>query len=318
MRVLITGGAGRLGINICKTFLRDGFKVRVFDLDTSGNRKSVKELGGKAEILWGDITAPDSVRSALDGADAVVHMAAILPPLTDEKPELAARVNVGGTKLLVDLLKEKGGHIPLVYTSSVAAFGPKPNATAPVCAERDGCKPYDVYGKTKFQAEELLRNSGIDYVVLRITATMYFVFAVSDIKRMFSVPLNNRVEFCHPDNTALAILNAVKNFDTVKGSTLIVSGGQTQRMLYKDMLSAILGVMGLPLPPAHKFTTAPYYLDWYNTERSEELLHFQKKTFEDYLGDYRKELTRRYSSFFLPFMRYFACPVFGKALVQMM
>ena len=108
MRVLITGGAGRLGITVCKAFLRDGLQVRVFDLDTPRNRKSVKELSGKGEIFWGDITQPDSVRNALEGVDAVVHMAGILPPVAYEKPDLATKVNVGGTKIIVDLIKEKG------------------------------------------------------------------------------------------------------------------------------------------------------------------------------------------------------------------
>src|SRR4030042_5025790 len=123
MRVLITGGAGRLGINICKAFLKDGFQVRVFDLDTPGNRKSIKRLKEKAEVVWGDVTQPDSVRKTLEGMDAVVHMAGILPPVAYEKPELAAKVNVGGTRIIVDLIKERGGNIPFLFTWSVAAFG---------------------------------------------------------------------------------------------------------------------------------------------------------------------------------------------------
>jgi nucleoside-diphosphate-sugar epimerase len=298
--------------------MKDGSQVRVFDLDNERNRKSVKELGRKAEILWGDITEPDSVRKALDKVDMVVHMAGILPPVAYERPELARRVNVGGTQIVVDLIKEKGGHIPLIFTSSVAVFGPTPNATEPVSADRNEPNPRGAYGETKFEAESLIKASGIDYIILRLTAIMYFTFDVSDIKRIFSVPLNNRIEFCHPDDLALAVLNSVKNFDALQGSTLIVSGGPDQRMLYKDMVGSILDIMGLPLPPAHKFTREPYYLDWYDTSRSQELLKFQRRSFADYLKDYSRGLTRRYSSLFLPFMRYFVSPLFGKAVVQLM
>ena len=317
MRVLITGGAGRLGINICKAFLQDGFQVRLLDLDTPRNRKSIKEFGEKIEVIWGDITQPDSVRKALQEVDAVVHMAAILPPVADEKPELATKVNVSGTKILVDLIKETGRHIPFVFTSSAAAFGPTPNANEPLCPDKHNPCPKGAYGETKFQAENIIKESGIDYVILRLTATMYFIFETSDLKRLFTIPLNNRVEFCHPDDTALAILNAVKKFDTVKGNTLVISGGPKQRMLYKDMISAILRVLGLPMPPAQKFTKQPYYLDWYNTIKSQKLLHFQWKTFSDYLEDYSKELSRQFSSLFLPFMRYFVGPIFGKIIVQL-
>jgi nucleoside-diphosphate-sugar epimerase len=175
-----------------------------------------------------------------------------------------------------------------------------------------------MYAQTKLRAENLIKESGIDYLILRLTAIMYFDFEVSDLKRMFSIPLNNRVEFCHPDDLSIAILNAIKNFDALKGDTLVISGGPEQRMSYRDMVGDIMGVMRLPLPPAEKFTKEPYYLDWYDTAKSQEFLKYQRKTFSDYLRDYSKGLTRRYSTLFLPFMRYLVSPVFGKVVVQFM
>ncbi len=317
MRVLITGGAGRLGINVGKAFIKGGFQVRVFDLDTPGNRNSVKRLGEKTEIYWGDITRPDSVQKALEGVDAVVHMAGILPPLAYEKPELASRVNVGGTRIIVEHLKQMNRKIPFVFTSSVAAFGPTPDVTRPLCPEEHDANPRGAYGETKLQAENVIKKSGIDYVILRLTATMYLNFSISDLKRMFTVPLNNRVEYCHPDDTASAIFNAVKKFNSVKGNTLVISGGPEERMLYKDMIRRILGVMGLPVPPARKFTKEPYYLDWYDTAKSQKLLNYQHRSFADYIRDYSRQLARQYGPGFIPFMRHFVGPVFGKAIVQL-
>jgi len=316
MLVLITGGAGRLGINVGKAFIKGGFQVRVFDLDTPGNRSNVKRLGRKTEVYWGDITSPDSVQEALKGVNAVVHMAGILPPIAYEQPELAYLVNVGGTRIIVEHLKQMDTPIPFIFTSSVAAFGPTPNVTKPLCPEEHDANPKGAYGETKLQAEDIIKESGIDYVILRLTATMYLNFSVSDLKRMFTVPLNNRVEYCHPDDTATAIFNAVKNFDSVKGNILVISGGPEERMLYKDMIRRILGVMGLPVPPARKFTREPYYLDWYDTTKSQRLLNFQHRSFADYIIDYSKQLSRQYGRGFIPFMRRFVGPVFGKAIVQ--
>ena len=318
MRVLVTGGAGKLGVTVCKAFLNNGFGVRVYDLNNDRNRKSVKEIGRKAEIVWGDITQPDSVRRALEGVDMVVHMAGILPPLANEKPELARMVNVEGTRTLVDLIKENVSNIPLVFTSSVAVFGPTPNATELISPDKNDASPRDTYGETKIEAENLIKESGIDFLTLRLAAVLYLDHEVSDLKRIFSIPLSNRIEFCHPDDLALAILNAVKNFNLLKGNTLVISGGPDQQMLYKDMVGSILNVMGLPLPPAHKFTEQPVYLDWYDTSKSQELLDFQRKSFADYLNDYTRGLSRQYSFLFLPFMRYFVSPLFGKAVVQFM
>lgn len=110
------------------------------------------------------------------------------------------------------------------------------------------------------------------------------MFGVSDLRRMFTIPLNNRIEFCHLDDAALAILNAVKNFDAVKGNTLVISGGPSQRMLYEDMISAILGVLGLPLPPAHKFTQEPYYLDWLKQASPRNSFTFSERLLLTILG----------------------------------
>ncbi len=318
MRVLVTGGAGRLGISVCRMLQKKGFEVRVFDLPSPRNRKSVKELGSKAEVCWGDITDADSVRQTVEGVDAVIHMAGILPPVTEANPGLAAKVNVGGTKTLVDAISSRGKHIPFVFTSSVAVFGPTVAATEPISVEKNAPDPKDVYGETKLKAETLIRESGIDCVILRLSAAMYTVFELSDVQRLYGIPLNNRLEVCHPDEVSLAIANAIVNFEAAKGNTLIISGGPKGRMLYKDMVGSILGVLRLPLPPARKFTQQPFYLDYYDTSKSQLLLQYQHKTFGDYLGDYEGTLARRFTPAFMPFMCYFVGPLFGKMIMRLM
>jgi len=314
---LITGGAGRVGLTVCRTFMENGYRVRVFDLDTAHNRREIKELPGEVEIFWGDVARKESVRLAMEYVDVIVHMAAVLPPLSYENKELAHRVNVEGTRNIVDVIKEKGGNLPLVFTSSAAVFGPSPKATRPISPEKNKPNPQGIYAETKFQAENLIKGAGIDYAILRLTVTMYLIFRVSDMKRMLTVPLENRIEFCHADDTARAILNAVRDFGLLKGKTLVISGGPGQRMLYKDMIGAILKVLGLPMPTADKFAKEPYYLDWYDTSTSQRLLQYQSKTFADYLDDYRQELTRRFSPLFLPFMRYFVGPLLGRVIVRL-
>ncbi len=298
--------------------MKRGFAVRIFDLDNSRNRKSVAGLKNSVEVCWGDITDKKSIKDSLEGIDTVVHMAAILPPVADRLPSLAAMVNIEGTRLLVDQIKSTGRSIPLIYTSSVAVHGPTPDAAQPICAENHICNPKGSYAQTKFEAENIIKRSGMDYVILRLSVNMYFNFEISDIKRMFSIPLKNRIEFCHPDNTAIAIVNAAAKFEQVKNQTFIISGGPNGRMHYRDLIAAILNVMGLPVPPEYKFTSKPYYLDWYDTSKSESMLTYNIKTFAHYMQDYTKELSRRFTPAFVPFMRYFVGPVFGWMVVRFM
>lgn len=166
MRVLVTGGAGRLGVIVCRALIENGLKVRIFDLDTRLDRRSVKGLPKRTEVFWGDITKPDSIREAFKGINALVHMAALIPPTAYKDPEKTAEVNVRGTRLIVDLLKERGGHLPFVYTSSVAVFGPTPDATELLSPEKNAPHPQGAYGKTKLKAENLIREAGVDFVIL--------------------------------------------------------------------------------------------------------------------------------------------------------
>jgi nucleoside-diphosphate-sugar epimerase len=251
----------------------------------------------------------------MDGVDAVVHLAGIVEPMTEHNPELAYSVNVGGTRTLVDVIREKGGSIPFVFISSVAVFGPTPDATECLHPGRNPCNPISVYAKTKLQAEDLIRESGIDHVILRLTATPYSEISRSDMKnQMFIVPLKNRMEFCHPDDAALAILNSVRYFDAVNGKTLVIAGGPSRQMYYEDMVSAALGTFGLPLPPRHKFAEEPFALDWYDTSESQALLNYQNKT----LDDYSRDLERQFPAPLLAVMRRFIGPVFGRLIVRLM
>lgn len=308
--VLITGGTGRLGPFVCKAFLSAGFDVRLLL-----HRRKAKGLGKNLEIVRGNITHPEAVRAALDGVDAVVHLAGIVQPLTEEKPELAQRINVDGTRMIVSLVKESGRRIPFVYPSSVAVFGPRPDLTDCIHNDKVTCNPTSVYARTKIQSENIIKESGIDYVILRLTAVPYLRLTLGDVKaQMYTIPLKNRLELCHPDDVALAMVNAVKSFQLVKGKTLIIAGGPSQQMLFEDMLRAIFRTFGLPLPPQHKFATAPFPLHWYDTSTSQELLKFQRKTLEDYSEDFARQLPAP----FLAIMRHFIGPAFGPLIVRML
>lgn len=316
MRVLVTGGAGRLGLRVSRLLLEHGYQVRILDVEARRSLRRVRTLGAEVDVLWGDVRDPEKARSSLDGVDAVVHMAAILPPKTDQHPDLARDINVGGTKTFIDAIRESGRDVPMVYSSSISVFGATPDAAGPVCPERNPANPQEVYSQTKFEAENIIRESGIAHVILRLPAA--FDLDASAVKLIYRVPLNNRFEFCHPDDTILAITNAVRFFDVVKGRTLVICGGPAQRMTYKDMLGGAFGTLGLPLPPARKFSQEPYCVDWYDTVGSQEMLHYQTKTYDDFRRDLARNIAGPISPAVVPLMRYFIGPIFGRLVVRLL
>jgi nucleoside-diphosphate-sugar epimerase len=113
MKVLVTGALGNIGSHTLDALLEEGHDVVAFDLASPKARKLAARLDPRVHVRWGDITDPDSLRTALDGVDAVVHLAAILDP--EKAPELARRVNVDATRSLIGQMEASPTARRLVY-----------------------------------------------------------------------------------------------------------------------------------------------------------------------------------------------------------
>jgi nucleoside-diphosphate-sugar epimerase len=125
MRVLITGGLGFIGAWTARVLLERGHDVRTFDVH--GERALFDaitgERGGAVEQRTGDITDPNAVDAAVEGCEAVVHLAAVLIPTARKDPLLGARINVLGTLHVFEAAKKHGVR-GVAYASSAAVFGP--------------------------------------------------------------------------------------------------------------------------------------------------------------------------------------------------
>ena len=104
--VLITGGAGSVGRILVSRLRHDGRSVRVFDLPSMNYAGLEGEDG--IEVVKGDITDGDTVRRAVDGVEAVIHLAAILPPASERDRARTFAVNVEGTSQIVRALEQSG------------------------------------------------------------------------------------------------------------------------------------------------------------------------------------------------------------------
>ncbi|MCB1017021.1 MAG: NAD-dependent epimerase/dehydratase family protein, partial [Acidimicrobiales bacterium] len=76
MRVVVTGGAGFIGANLVRRLLADGHAVVVVDDLSTGDRDNLAGVEGPLELVEGTVVDPALVDDALDGAAAVVHLAA--------------------------------------------------------------------------------------------------------------------------------------------------------------------------------------------------------------------------------------------------
>lgn len=157
--VLVTGGAGFLGINLVRELLAHGCEVTSLDLAPF----DYPDVAGRVRVVTGDIRDRAAVARAMAGVDAVVHTAAALPLYS---PEAIFTTDVDGTRLVLETAEALG--VPrVVHISSTAVYGIPDHHPLLETDRLDGVGPY---GKAKIAAEMIavqFRERGLVVPILR-------------------------------------------------------------------------------------------------------------------------------------------------------
>ena len=150
--VLITGATGAVGPRVVSALHQAGCQIRAFSVDAPKEGMFPQNV----EVLLGDVTDRAALQAAMQGMDAVVHLAALLhivnpPPEMREKYE---RVNVGGTTTVVEAAI-KAGVKRVVLFSTIAVYGVSYGS---ILNEQSASNPDTFYAETKLAAEQIVLN----------------------------------------------------------------------------------------------------------------------------------------------------------------
>ena len=148
--VLVTGATGAVGPSVIEALHKAGYSIRTLSID----EPQAGSLPPGIEARIGDVTDELGVQSAMQGVEAVVHLAALLhivnpPPEMHEKYE---RINVGGTAMVVEAAI-KAGVKRVVLFSTIAVYGPSDDR---VLNEMSPTHPDTFYAQTKRAAEQIV------------------------------------------------------------------------------------------------------------------------------------------------------------------
>ncbi len=149
-RVLVTGATGAVGPQVVAALAEAGCRIRTLSLDPPPG--GLWPEGIDSQI--GDVTDPSAVQRAVQGIDAVIHLAALLhivnpPPLLRLE---YGRINVGGTAAVVEAARQAGvGR--LVFFSTIAVYG---DSAGGILTEDSPARPDSFYAHTKLAAEKIV------------------------------------------------------------------------------------------------------------------------------------------------------------------
>lgn len=283
--VLITGGAGSVGRILVSRLRQDGRRVRIFDLPTM-NYTALEGVDG-IEVLKGDITDAGAVRRAVGDVDAVIHLAAILPPNSERDRARTFAVNVDGTTHIIRALEQLAPEAPLVFSSSISTYGDTTQEAPPVHVTH-AQSAIDFYAESKILGEQILRASRATWVILRIAGIA--VPAFQEPPAIWPFTPEQRVELVHRDDVASAIHHAAITH-AARGKTFNIAGGPTWQMTGRRYVEQLYNLLGVP-PEEAKFRDLPGWVDWYDTQASQQLLAYQNTSYPVFLTQLKTEVDR--------------------------
>ena len=268
MKVLITGAAGRLGYEVVKLCIREGFEVRAFDLPQV-NWNHLEVLDG-VELFKGDITDKNSVKEASRDIAAAIHLAALLPPRTETSRDLTQQINVQGTRNLLDSLNQE---TRIIFTSSIATYGVTANETPPI-KETHPQIAYNNYAESKIQAEKIVKESGNPWTILRIAPIS--VADLLELPETVAYRGDQRVECVFVEDTGYALYRCLKE---KKNEVYNIGGGASWQMTGEEYLKRFYDALGVEVEPNYP---ADYTaVDWYDTSKSKHL-GYQRTSFNQF------------------------------------
>lgn len=301
MRVLVTGATGNIGASAVKVLADRGHQVRAMVFGAPP-RLPAALTRSQVEVFPGDIRDEARVAEAVRDQDAIVHLAYIIPPRSNEDPDLARSVNLDGTRTLLAAACQQTPLPRFLFSSTLDLFGRTMDQPPPRRLS-DPVQPTDLYTEHKLQCERWIQDSPLPWCIFRFSDVPIIGFR-SPHPIMYDIPLNQRLEVLHTLDAGLAIANALE-CDEVWRRLWLIGGGRGCQLTYREFLFGLFSVMGLSELPERAFTTKPYVTDWLDTTESEALLHYQRHTFADILREVgaKSRLQRRLVPLVRPLVR---------------
>lgn len=173
-KALVTGGAGFIGSNLVKMLLSKGWKIRVLDNFSTGNRKNLKNRN--IEIIEGDICDPEITKLACNNIDVVFHMAACVGRQRSiDNPQLDSTINLIGTLNILEAMRSQSVK-RIIYSSSAAMFGELISSSIDENHPQNADSPY---GVSKLAAEKMILAYAGIYNITAICLRYFNIYGVN-------------------------------------------------------------------------------------------------------------------------------------------
>ena len=223
MRIFVTGGAGFIGIHLCKKLLELNHDVTVYDNFSNSLRENFdSEINQKVTVVSGDILDISKLVTSMQNHEIVIHLAAqISVPESVKNPKLTFDVNVNGTHNVLESCK-KNKISKIIAASTAAVYQNVSQKT--ILNESSVTEPSSPYGSSKLEMENMINDFTQNHNVNAITLRLFNVYGIGQSPEYAGV--------------ITKFLSDIKSNDSL---TIFGDGSQTRDFVHvNDVVSAII------------------------------------------------------------------------------
>lgn len=251
-KLLVTGSSGFVGGFIVEAALAEGYEVHA-GIRATSNTQYLTDPRIRLTVM--DFRDEQGLTDLLqrEHYDCIIHNVGLVAATTQEKLNA---VNVGTLKTLVDCLRK--ANVPpqrLVYTSSLAAYGPADDLDHGYVQDSDNPRPVTMYGRSKLASEQYLQQQkDIDYVVLRPTGVygphdQEFLPVYKSVQKGIKASVgmhNQKLTLVYVEDLAQAFMLALTTKHRQK-AYFITDGARHTTPSFNDEIAKVMGIRGLAI-----------------------------------------------------------------------
>lgn len=307
MKIAVTGVTGNMGVQALNELLKipdTEYKLLVLPNDKRvrklkhAHKKDIKRI----EIIFGNLADQSACERLVDGVSYVINMAAVIPPHSDQHPELAIECNEKGVGVLVETIERAKPQPKLIHISTMALYGNR-NEKHPWGRVGDPLliSPFDIYSLTKMRGEfKVLESNIATKAIIRQTAMLHSNMLSDNMSDglMFHTCFNAPLEWATAEDSGLLIANIIRQdltqdlgnkfwgkvFNLGAGLCNCVTGYDT----LNDGFEIIGGTVKNFFEPNFNATRNFHGLWFYDSKVLDDMFHYQRQSTQDFWTQFKQ------------------------------